>query len=413
MGPLYSPVGLRPRRESVPVEQLLPIQVPRATRRSELVGRLTVEQVLPARTEALRQRPVFREMVIGVAILAVSAAHYITDPQHIVLHNIYQRLYYIPVLLACAWFGLKGGLVAAALCAVLYAPHIVLHWGHSEAYQASQGIEIAMFGVIALVAGVLADRERSLRKEAEATAAERDRALKDLEGTVETLRRADRLATLGTLTAGMAHEIRNPLGAIGGAVEILEADYAAEHPHREFVEILRREIDRLNVITSKYLDFARPQKPELRPVDVNEAVRSAVQLVEKSAGRASVRIEMRLAEDLPPALADPGQVHQALVNLLMNGFQAMPAGGVLEVETSAAAGDVRIAVRDHGAGLPDGSVDRLFEPFFTTRPGGTGLGLAMARRIAESHGGGLTAKNADGGGAVFDLILPPAPGDRT
>ncbi|MGD8375190.1 MAG: ATP-binding protein [Acidobacteriota bacterium] len=378
---------------------------------------MTVEQALPAASSAApaagaapaRRRPVIREAVIGIAILAVSLAHYVTSPHHIVLHNIFQRLYYIPILLACAWFGVRGGLLVAVLCAAAYAPHIILHWGHSEAYQASQAIELAMFAVIALVAGAVSDRERALRREAEATAAERDRALRDLEGTVETLRRADRLTTLGTLTAGMAHEIRNPLGAIGGAVEILERDYPADHPRREFVDILRREIDRLNVIAGRYLDFAKPRKPELGAVDVNEAVRSATALVEKSAGRASVRIESRLSGSLPAAHADAGQVHQALVNLLLNGSQAMPDGGVLEVETAVVEGDVAITVRDHGVGLPEGPVERIFEPFFTTRPGGTGLGLAMARRIAESHGGRLQARNAQGGGAAFELRLPRAP----
>jgi two-component system sensor histidine kinase HydH len=353
-----------------------------------------------------------RTIGIAVAIGAVSIAHYVTDPQHILLHNIYQRLYYIPILLACAWFGLRGGLVVAAACAALYAPHIILHWSHRQAYQANQVIELAMFGVIALVAGMLSDRERALRREAEANAAERDRALKDLEGTVETLRRADRLASLGTLTAGMAHEIRNPLGAIGGALEILEDDFPEDHPRREFVEILRRELGRLNVITGKYLDHARPREPERADLDVNEAVRSAVDLVEKSAGRVSVRIDSRLGSDLPPALADAGQVHQALVNLLLNGIQAMPRGGVLEVVTATDPTGLQIAVRDHGEGLPPGPVEQLFEPFYTTRPGGTGLGLAMARRIAASHGGDLRAENAEGGGAVFRLSLP-AGGGRT
>jgi signal transduction histidine kinase len=346
-------------------------------------------------------------VVIGAAA-AVTLAHYGTDPRHTLLHNLYQRLYYVPILLACAWFGLRGGLVAAVACAVLYAPHIVVHWAHDAAYQMSQALELAMFAVVALIAGALSDRERALRTEAEATAVERDRALRDLEETVGILRRADRLASLGTLAAGMAHEVRNPLGAIGGAVEILETDYPPTHPHREFVEILRKEIDRLKGIAGKYLNFARPDPPEPRPLDPNEAVRSAVDLLSKTAARASVRIELRLAPDLPPALADPGQVQQALVNLLLNGIQSMPGGGVLEVDTSLRSGAVEIALRDHGGGLPEGPVERIFEPFFSTQPGGTGLGLAISRRIAESHGGRLTAEPAEGGGARFRLALLPA-----
>ncbi len=354
-------------------------------------------------------REIPRAAVIAACILAVSVAHYATDPGHFLLHNLYQRLYYVPILLACSWFGLRGGLLASVCCAILYAPHIVIHWRHIAAYQASQALEIPMFVVVAVIAGFLSDRERSLRRQAEATAEERDRALRELEATVENLRRADRLSTLGTLAAGMAHEIRNPLGAIGGAVEILEKDYGPDHPKREFVEILRNEIQRLNRVASKYLDFARPQPPDLRPLDVNGAVRGAIELLEKSAGRASVRVECRLDARLPAALADPSLVKQALVNLVLNGIQAMPGGGVLEVGTARVRAGVEIAVRDHGAGLPPGDVERIFEPFFSSRPGGIGLGLAISRRIAEAHGGRLTAELPEGGGAMFRLVLPLAP----
>jgi signal transduction histidine kinase len=285
----------------------------------------------------------------------------------------------------------------------------VLHWGHSQAYQTSQVLELAMFGLIALVAGLLQDRERLLRWRAEQTAAERDQALRDLEGTVETLRRADRLATLGTLAAGMAHEIRNPLGAIGGAVEILDADFPASHPRREFFDILRREISRLNTLSGKYLDYARPQAPELRPVDLNGCVDASVELVGRSAGRSGVRIETKLESGLAAALADPLQVHQALVNLLLNGIQAMEEGGVLEVSTARDPAGVAVTVRDHGPGLPEGAGDRIFEPFFSTKPGGTGLGLAIARRIAVAHGGSLTVESVPGEGARFRLLLPAAP----
>jgi signal transduction histidine kinase len=339
-------------------------------------------------------------------VVAVSLAHYLTDPAHILLHNIYQRLYYIPILLACARQGWRAGLAVAAVCAAAYAPHILIHWKHSSVYQTSQAVELAMFGVVAVVAGALSDRERRLRAEAEALAAERDRALKDLEQTVETLRRADRLATLGTLAAGMAHEVRNPLGAIGGAVEIIDRDFPEGHPHREFVEILRQEIRRLNETVGRYLDYARQPAPDLRAMNADSVVCAAVDLVRKSAERSAVTIDVSSSRDLPDALADPAQVHQVLVNLLLNGIQAMPRGGVLEVRTSLASKGVKISIRDHGEGLPEGPVERIFEPFFTTREGGTGLGLAISRRIAAAHGGSLEARQAEGGGAVFDLVLP-------
>jgi two-component system, NtrC family, sensor histidine kinase HydH len=359
-----------------------------------------------------RSLPPRRLPVVALLVLLVSIAHYVTPPTHLLLHNIYQRLYYIPLLLACAWFGLRGGLITAAACIILYSPHILLQWAHMRAYQANQIMELAMIGLVGVVAGVLSDRERALRKQAEATASERDRALVDLEKTVATLRRADRLATLGTLAAGMAHEIRNPLGAMGGALEILERDYPQGHANREFMDILNQEVVRLNRVVGKYLDYTSPQAPELQPIDPNAAVRAAVELLERLAARSGVRFECHL-DDLPPALADPVQVHQALVNLLLNAIQAMPTGGVAEVETRCVSGAVELVVRDQGEGLPDGPVDRIFEPFFSTKAGGTGLGLAVARQIALSHSGDLTAENSSMGGARFCLRLPTAPSENT
>jgi signal transduction histidine kinase len=333
-----------------------------------------------------------RIAVLAVLVAAVSAAHYVTPLENFLLHNVYQRLYYIPVLLACAWFGLAGGLATASASAISYMPHILLHWKHSEAYQASQILEIAMFGVVALVAGLLSDRERALRKQAEKTA--------------ESLRRADRLSALGTLTAGMAHEIRNPLGAIAGATEILETDYPADHPRREFLEILKREIARLNAITGKYLDYARPEAPEMRPVDLNEIVRSAVDLVAKSASESSVAFETRLESSDPHVLADPGQIRQVLVNLLLNAAQVQTAGGHVDIVTADLEEGVEVSVRDRGPGLPDVATERLYEPFYTTREGGTGLGLHVSRRIVLSHGGRIDAEQAVGGGARFRMVLP-------
>jgi signal transduction histidine kinase len=340
-------------------------------------------------------RPRSRIAILAALVAGVSLAHYLTPSEHFLLHNIYQRLYYIPVLLACAWFGLAGGLATAAASAASYVPHILLHWKHSEAYQTSQMLELAMFVVVALGAGLLSDRQSALRLQAEQAA--------------ESLRRADRLAALGTLTAGMAHEIRNPLGAVAGAAEILEQDYPQDHPRREFLDILRREIARLNAIAGKYLDFSRPQGPEPRALQVDDLVREAVDLVRKSAGGSAVEVAYEPAPALPAVIADPGQVRQVLVNLLINGVQVMPpGGGRIEVSTRETASGVEVAVRDHGPGLPGGDAERPFEPYFTTKPGGTGLGLAISRRIAESHGGTLVAENAEGGGARFRLELPRA-----
>lgn len=343
----------------------------------------------------------------------MTALHFTTSPSSFLLHNLYQRLYYVPLLLAAIWFGVRGGLVTAAACIAGYTPHIFMHWVHSPAYQTSQVVELAMFVVLATLAGALADRERSLRREAESLAAERDVALRELEETLETLRRTDRLATLGTLAATMAHEIKNPLGSLAGALEIIDPDFPPGHPRREFVEILRREINRLNTVAGSYLAFGSPQPPKLQPVDVNHATRQAVDLLRRMAARSGVSFDLALDAGLPSAIAEPSQVQQVLVNVLMNAIQAMPKGGRVEVSTRAASGAIEIDVRDHGHGLPEVESERIFEPLFTTKPGGSGLGLAVSRQIVIAHGGKLEASNAEGGGARFRFTLVAAEtGDR-
>jgi signal transduction histidine kinase len=344
-------------------------------------------------------------VAVALGIAAVTVLHLTTAPSSFVLHNLYQRLYYVPLLLAATWFGLRGGLLAAIACIAGYTPHIFIHWAHSPEYQTSQIVELAMFVVIATLGGALADRERRLRTQAEALAHERDAALRELEQTLETLRRTDRLATLGVLAATMAHEIKNPLGALAGALEIIDQDFPAGHPRREFVDILGREISRLNAVAGSYLAFGSSQPPRLLPLDANRAATQAVDLIRKMAARGGVHFELQLDPALPHAIADAAQVQQVLVNVLVNAVQAMPSGGTVAVATRRVDGAVEVSVRDHGAGLPAVGTERLFEPFFTTKQGGSGLGLAVSRQIVAAHGGRFEAANADGGGAVFRFTL--------
>ncbi len=349
-----------------------------------------------------------RLTLLAVSIVAISLAHYLTPPDHFVLHNVFQRLYYVPVLIAAVTFGMRGGIAFALLAAAAYAPHIAHDWTHHGPYRTAQWIELVMFVVLATLVGRATDNERRERRRAEATARERDAALRDLEATLDDLRRADRLAALGTMAAGIAHDLRNPLGGIAGAVDILESDYPQDHPRREFLEIVRREVDRLNALTSRYVDFARPAPPEPRPVDFTVATRQAADLVRRMAERRGVTVELQASDPAAVAKADPVQMHQAIVNLLLNAVQAMPQGGPVEVEVRRNPGEVEIAVRDRGPGIREQDRDRIFEPFYTTRSHGTGLGLATSRRIVESHGGRITVENREGGGAEFVLHLPAA-----
>jgi signal transduction histidine kinase len=179
----------------------------------------------------------------------------------------------------------------------------------------------------------------------------------------------------------------------------------------EFVQILKKEIQRLSEIVSSHLDLVRPVKPEREPHDVGEIVGSVVELMRKQAIQHGVELSLNVADGLPTLAVDGQQIRQAVLNLIINAVQALPGGGRVDLAVDRRGDRVRIAVEDNGPGLDEASLRQVFEPFFTTKEGGTGLGLSIAFQIADQHGGDLRVENRAEGGARFCLELPvTAPG---
>ena len=344
--------------------------------------------------------------LIGGAILLITLLHFLTPLDRIVLHQIYQRLYYIPIISAAFLFGLRGGLAASAFASLAYVPHIALHWQHIHYdYALNQYAEIVLFNVVGVVTGVLGDRGRRARTRAERTAAELQKAYAELRQTFEQLLQADRLTSLGELSAAVVHEVRNPLSAIKGAVEIIEDGLAADSPRREFADIAKREVERLDRLVKEFLSFARPAKPAAAPADVNEIVRSIAQLIGQRAATQNVSVELKLSTDLPLVTIDDEQIKQVLLNLALNALQAMPGEGRLILRTAQAGDAVVIETEDEGGGVDQAIAARIFDPFFTTREKGIGLGLSVAYKIAAQHGGSLKVSSGERG-AIFSLLLP-------
>jgi len=345
-------------------------------------------------------------ILLGGAILCVTALHILTPLDRIVLHQIYQRLYYIPIFAAAFLFGLRGGLAASAFASIAYVPHIALHWQHTYYdYALNQYAEIVLFNVVGVVTGVLGDRGRRARERSERTAAELQKAYAELRQTFEQLLQADRLTSLGELSAAVVHEVRNPLGSIKGAVEIIEDGLPAYRPRRKFAEIAKREVERLDRLVKEFLRFARPQKPAAAPADVNEIVRSIAHLIDQRAATQNVSVELDLATNLPLVTVDDEQIKQVLLNLAINALQAMPAGGRLILHTAMAGDAVVIGTEDEGGGVDPAIAPRIFDPFFTTKEKGIGLGLSVAYKIAAQHHGSLTVRNGSRG-AIFRLTIP-------
>ena len=329
-----------------------------------------------------------------LAILLTSMLHYITPLQYHHFHAVYQRLYYLPIIATAYWFGFRWGLGSAMLSGLLYVPHIFFQWGpslHHETF--TQYVEIAMFGGVAAMVGIFSEIQKTQqRKIAQAS---------------EQIRRMDRLSLLGQLAAGLAHEIRNPLGSLIGSTEILRADFPPGHEKVEFVDILHKELQRLNMKLDHFLHFAHPAQPAIIPNSINDVVNESVALVAKQAGQNGVIINTALDPHIPLVPMDSEQIKQVLLNLLLNAMQAMDHGGQVTVSTAQSDGWVAVAVEDVGPGIDDEHLPRIFEPFYTTKQNGTGLGLAIVLQLLEGMGGRVRVTSAShGSGARFEVRIP-------
>jgi two-component system, NtrC family, sensor histidine kinase HydH len=234
----------------------------------------------------------------------------------------------------------------------------------------------------------------------------------------QQMKEKDRLAALGEMSAGLAHEIRNPLAAIKGAIQYLDPK-RLPGDDREFLEIVVEEVDRLNGVVTQFLDYSRPAKYSLAPTSVNEVLERTFKLLEGQAPP-SVSVELELADWVPRVQADAEQLKQVFLNLALNAFQAMPEGGRLVVSTRVARDElafwregsrradvVEIRFRDTGPGIPEDARENVFVPFYTTKEKGTGLGLAICQRIVKAHQGSIAVRSATAGeGAELLISLP-------
>jgi signal transduction histidine kinase len=218
--------------------------------------------------------------------------------------------------------------------------------------------------------------------------------------------RAERLATLGELAAGLAHEIRNPLAGIAGVIEIVGRDLPVTSSACAVVEDVRLENAQINHILNDFLQAARPHLPEVRPSDLNITVEHAVMLVCQQVASTPIRIELQKDPTLPSVEHDSGQIHQLVLNLLLNAVQAIDGAGAVRVQMSALQGDAAITVLDTGCGIAPEHLTNIFRPFYTTKGNGTGLGLSLARQIAEEHHGRIEVTSEVGKGTTFVVILP-------
>ena len=218
--------------------------------------------------------------------------------------------------------------------------------------------------------------------------------------------RAEYLATLGELATGLAHEIRNPLAGIAGVIDIVGRDLPATSPARAVVKDVRQEIARINRIVADLLETARPRPPQICLSDLNTTVEHAVMLARQQVLSKPIKIELQKADKLREVEHDSDQIHQVLLNLLLNAVQAIDGAGTIRVEVLPAREEAEVVVTDTGRGITPEHLQHIFRPFYTTKGNGTGLGLSLARRIVEEHHGRIEVMSIVGKGSKFVVRLP-------
>ena len=351
--------------------------------------------------------------LLGLSIFGISLLHYLT-PLHLhYLHDIFQRFYYLPIILAALWFGFRGGLTCSLVVSMVYAPHILFQWGGHLTMEMEKYLEIVLYNIVGGVTGLLAQRERERSLELQRTAEGLEESCKRLQAQSERiiaieeqLRRSEKLSTLGEMAAVLAHEIRNPIGSIRGTAEILRDDYRPGDPKHEFIEIQIKETERLNHVVEDFLRMARQQPIELSDCSIREELETIVTLVAKEAQDRgiSLRFEPNTGEAI--IRGDGEKLRQAFLNIVINALQATPAGGSVGIACRRKDTGYEICFIDSGSGIEAEGLTKIFEPFYTSKPDGTGLGLAVTRKIIEAHGGTLTVESEIDKGTTVMITLP-------
>lgn len=235
---------------------------------------------------------------------------------------------------------------------------------------------------------------------------ELDRAYRQLEAAQQEIVRAEKLSTIGEVTAIVAHEIRNPLSTIGGFARSMSRDPDNTNTIKRNALIITEEVERLERILRNLLDFTKPAEPLLVLHNIEPLIRRVGQVIAEQAEACGVKLSIQVQDELPEVYLDESQLHQVMINLAKNGLEAMPEGGQLEMGAREADGSVEMYVTDTGEGISEEHIEQIFDTFFTTKRNGTGLGLALTRNIIQEHGGELYVRSAPGEGSTFVMSLP-------
>jgi len=336
--------------------------------------------------------------LVSLLVIAIAFSYYFTFAEHIYYpgydyyHTLFRDLYFLPLILAGLWFGLRGALYASLTITALYVPFVVINWQGLSPTDFSRILELLVFNSVAIVLGAVSDREK-----------DRERALCESEN----------LAAIGRAVSALAHDMRNPLVAIGGFTRLVQERLTADADIHGKLNLVITATDRLESMVKDMLDFSRPLRLDLARGDMNETVRRSLLLLDKQAKDKRISTGTDLPAELVPFGFDAMRIEQIIVNLVSNAIEASPESDTVRIRVYQKGKETFIEIVDHGTGIPPENMEKIFTPFFTTKSRGTGLGLAIVAKIVQAHCGTVEALDNPGGGAIFRVTLPFPEPDTT
>jgi two-component system sensor histidine kinase HydH len=358
-----------------------------------------------------------RWIALGAMLLALSVAHFFTPHNLLWVHDFLFKVTYLPIVLAGLWFGLRGGLALGVTTCAIYVVHIQLQLsGHHQHEQTSLFLELILYLLIGGVVGWLSDQQRAARNRLATANAQLQRSLETLRekteallAAEESLRQADRQRAAGEIALGLAHEVRNPLGGIVGAAEILANPGTEATGRTEFAAVLTREVKRLDRVITDLLDFARPTPATPGVSNVRQELDFVEKLTTGPRGKKKVSFDHAGIDSSLVAAIPPDAFRQVALNLTLNALTAVPPNtGRIEWTAARDGRQIVLTVTDNGSGVDPAVIDRLFEPFVTTTPEGTGLGLAIVARLIRDADGSIQLDKDQRPGTRFTIKLPVA-----
>ena len=333
----------------------------------------------------INKKTSFRIVVLFVLVFLVTMLHYLTRQEETVLHVIYRELYFLPIILAGFWFGLRGGLATALVITTLYVPIVIEKPSGLTGHDLGNLLEILLFTIIGILVGRLRDREIIHQ---------------------EMRRKEEGLAAMGKAVACVAHDMKTPLIAIGGFARQIRRKLPEEDRTGKKLDIVLQQTERLELMIKDMLGFAKPLDLNCQDNDFNKLLQETVLIAEEKARKHDVQFSLQLQDDLPVCHYDFHRLQQALLNLINNAVEASPAEGEVIIRSKMDTNNLCIEVEDFGEGMSADKTDDILQPFVSNKKEGTGLGLPIVKKIAEAHGGILQYEQRDEKGMIFRIILP-------